>query len=311
MKAPKTTLIALLALAGGLLTTQAQAQTVPNGGLDTWARRGAAEAPTGWLTTDDIAASQGLPIATNTVVKTAVARSGAFAAQLQTQTFPVLGPQPGVLILGTVLNINADFPGGIAFTGRPARLEFYHKLTGAQAVADSAVAQVQLTRRVGGVRRVVAGATYLFRATSASYSLVSVPLTYLLGVQPDSARIIFASGVADNLNVGTVLTIDDVAFAGTTTATRDAALNAALAVTPNPSPDGRYRLWASPEAAPGLLAAPLTVRDATGRVVLREAAPAPTTAAAGRALDLSGLPEGIYTLQLFAPGGLVTRKLVR
>ena len=28
-------------------------------------------------------------------------------------------------------------------------------------------------------------------------------------------------------------------------------------------------------------------------------------------LDLNGLPEGIYTLQLFTDKGLVTRKLVR
>ena len=82
--------------------------------------------------------------------------------------------------------------------------------------------------------------------------------------------------------------------------------NAALTVAPNPSPDGRYQL-SSPNA--GLLAAPLTVLDATGRVVRREAAAPPATSA--RTLDLSALPGGIYTMQLLMPTGMVTRRLTR
>ncbi|WP_375417697.1 T9SS type A sorting domain-containing protein, partial [uncultured Hymenobacter sp.] len=80
-----------------------------------------------------------------------------------------------------------------------------------------------------------------------------------------------------------------------------------ISVWPNPSPDGRYVLGAT---EPALLAAPLTVLDATGRVVRREDAPG-RSAVATRALDLSGLPTGIYTMQLATPRGLVTRKLVR
>ena len=60
--------------------------------------------------------------------------------------------------------------------------------------------------------------------------------------------------------------------------------------------------------APALLAAPLTVLDATGRVVRRELGAAP---AAARSLDLSALPVGVYTVQLLTTDGLVTRKLAR
>ena len=298
----------VLALASGLLAFAAPAQTIPNGTLDTWTSRPNGDSPTGWLTTDDIAADifgSPLPFPTNTVQKTAASHGGAFAAQLQTQSLPGFGDTPGVLLLGSRVATSTRFPGGIPFTGRPARLQFYYKLSGAQALADSADVKVLLTATVNGTSTTVGGATYLFRNTAAAYQLVTIPLGYVSRLQPDSVRLVFTSGDADLIHVGTVLTVDDVAFTGTATATRDAALNAALSIAPNPSPDGRFRLLAD-EAA--LLAAPLSVLDATGRVVLHEAVPA--VAATSRVLDLGALPGGIYTVQLVTPRGLVTRKLV-
>lgn len=59
-----------------------------------------------------------------------------------------------------------------------------------------------------------------------------------------------------------------------------------------------------------LLAAPLSVLDATGRLV-RHDAPLAQPARPERTLDLNALPAGIYTVQLHTPHGLLTRKLVR
>ena len=278
-------------------------QAIPNGNFETWTTRNGVEAPASWLTTDDFL---GGVFRTGTVTKTTVARGGAFAAQLQTQS--VLGIQqfPGLLILGTAIRSGATVLGGVPYTSRPGRLQFYYQLSGSQALADSAAMVVVLTRRVNGTATVVAGGSYTFTALAASYTQVSVPLQYASNLAPDSVSLVFYSGDARNVTAGTTLRIDDVAFTGTATATRNAALDAALTVAPNPSPDGRYQL-SSPTA--GLLAAPLTVLDATGRVVRCEAAalPAPTT----RTLDLSALPGGIYTIQLLPPTGLVTRHLTR
>ena len=134
----------------------------------------------------------------------------------------------------------------------------------------------------------------------------TLPLKYLSNAQPDTVRIIFLSGTADRITAGTTLQVDDVTFTGTVTATRDAALDAAFTAAPNPSPDGRFVLRG---LAPALLAAPLTVLDATGRVVRRDAII--PVAVAARNLDLSALPAGVYTVQLLTTDGLVTRKLVR
>ncbi|WP_310397019.1 T9SS type A sorting domain-containing protein [Hymenobacter sp.] len=300
----------LAAVAGTSLLGAAQAQTFSNSTLDTWATRTTAvstgvDAPTNWLTTDDLLAEeigQRLPFSTGTVTKAPTARTGPFAAQLQTQS---LGGEviPGILLLGASYN-NGN--GGTPFTGRPANLQFYYQLSGARAVADSAAAVVQFTRRVGGASVVVAEALYFFPALATTYTLATVPLTYTSGLAPDSLFLAFVSGSVENSTAGTTLTVDDIAFTGTVTATRDAALAAAIGVAPNPSPDGRYTISA---AEPTLLAASLVVLDATGRVVRREEAP--PRAAATRALDLSGLPAGLYTVQLFTPRGVVTRKLSR
>lgn len=305
----KFQLRSLLALAGGLLAHEAQAQAIPNGNLNTWAQRGPANAPTNWLTTDDLAAGFGIPFATGAVTRSTDFRSSPFAARLANTALPVLGTVPGVLVLGT--NVDND---GLPFTGRPARMEFYYKLSGTAAALlnDSAAAYVELTRTTAAGRQTLAEGFVVLRTAATTYTLATARLTYTNSAMlPDTIHIGFQSakfepGIATN----TVLLIDDVAVAGTGTATRDAALSAALIVAPNPSPDGRYYLTASPGAAPGLLAAPLAVLDATGRVVRREAAPA-TALAGSRTLDLGGLPEGIYTLQLFTDKGLVTRKLVR
>ena len=292
------------ALAGTALlgAAPAPAQTIPNSNFETWLTRSGTEAPANWLTTDDLL---GGVFRTGAVTKTTVAHDGSFAAQLQTVSLPGIGPVPGLLILGNALG-RSTLPGGIPFTARPRTLQFYYQLQGAQALADSAAMVVLLTRRVNGVSTLVAGASYDFPALASAYTLAAVPLQYTSGLAPDSVTMIFYSGQNTVVTAGTVLRIDDIAFTGTATPTRDAALAASLSIVPNPSPDGRYRL-SSPEAA--LRTAPLAVLDATGRVVRREDAPPP--ARAERLLDLSELPAGLYTVQLFTPAGVVSRRLNR
>ena len=300
----KTLLCALLALLAGtgLLAAPAQAQTFPNSNFETWATRNGVLAPTNWLTFDDFL---GGIFPTGTVTRTAVAHGGTSAAQIQTQTLPGFGQIPGYLILGTSFHGGATIFGGLPFTARPRNIQFYYQLSGTRALADSAAMFVLLTRRVGGTATVVAGAEYVFSALASSYTLVSVPLQYSSGLAPDSVSMVFYSGNAVTVTTGTVLRIDDISFSGTATPTRDAVLAAAFSAAPNPSPDGRYALQG---LAPTLLSAPMAVLDAAGRVVHCEpAAPQGPT----RPLDLSDLPAGLYTVQLFTSDGMVTRKLAR
>jgi len=289
----------------------AQAQTIPNGGFETWALRNSVEAPTGWVTTDDVAAALvSTAFATGTYTKVTDAHSGTYAARLESKNTPLGIVVAGAVGIGSKVGANVTLPGGIPFTGRPTMLQFYYKLSGPQpaAASDGAFAQVALTRYVNGTTQTLATAKQVFTTITSTYVLAQVPLTYTSSATPDSVHLVLSSGAIITATAGpvagTVFQVDDVSFTGTATATRDAALSAALTVAPNPSPDGHYLL----HAPPTLLAGSLAVTDATGRVVRREAAL--MTSAPTRALDLSGLAAGLYTLQLVADQGLVTKKLV-
>jgi hypothetical protein len=120
--------------------------------------------------------------------------------------------------------------------------------------------------------------------------------------------VLFSSGSrlsASAATIGTVLQVDDVSFTGSVLASQDAALSEVLTAAPNLSSIGRYVL-----SAPALLlAAPLTVVDVTGRVVFQEGAA--KQVGTSRVLNLAGLTQGVYTLQLLTEQGLLTKKILR
>ncbi|UOQ65146.1 T9SS type A sorting domain-containing protein [Hymenobacter volaticus] len=196
--------------------------------------------------------------------------------------------------------------GGLPFTNRAANMQFYYKLTGDNALPDSAYAIVALTRTTGGTTQTIAsGSLRLLPATA--YTLATVPLRYTSALTPDSIHIGFASGLADVRHEGTTLFIDDVTMTGLVSATKNPVLEASLNVYPNPSSNSEFRL-ASP-TKPSVATAPYTITDATGHVV-RTSAAVPASLANGRPLELRGLPAGVYMLQLHTPEGVLTRKLL-
>ncbi|WP_167856543.1 T9SS type A sorting domain-containing protein [Hymenobacter metallicola] len=299
--------IGLTALSSLLALSAAQAQALPNGTLETWETRAISLAPAGWFTFDDVLASSGFPLAAGTTTRSTDKHAGTYAARLESKTNTLLDVTfPGVLGLGTSPNIDADFPGGIPFTSRPASMQFYYKLTVPATSADAAGAQVVLTKWDGARSNVVAGGVIQLAPTS-SYTLSTVPLQYQSSVAPDSIRILFVTGTQSTPTAGTVLFIDDVVMTGTATPTVDAARNAAVTVYPNPSADGLFTLSTTREAS--WTGAAYTVSDVTGRTVLQQPA-APANATGPRTVDLRGQRAGVYTLRLNTPEGPVVHKLL-
>lgn len=302
---------ACLVLASLLMSTApAQAQAIANLNFETWATRNGADAPVNWRNSDDfllgILQQLGYPggyLLTGAVTKTTIAHGGTYAANLTTQTAPLLGvPFPGVAILGSKLG--PELLGGAPYTTRPAQLQFYYQYTG--PAADSATAIVLVTNTVNGQVNPLGQGVQILAPTTGTYTLASVPIAYSSSVTPDSVRILFLSGNARTTTVGSSLKIDDVALVGTALATRaDAILQEKLAVAPNPSTDGRFSL--SAPDAPTLTSAPLTVLDMTGRIVLRQ--PALSVPNSTRELDLSSLRAGIYLLRLDSKDGTIVRQL--
>lgn len=313
---------AVAALAGLLYSSAALAQTpgvVPNGTFETWVTRNSAEAPQRWVTTDDfipltpLAPAAQFLIPTGTTTKATDAHAGSFSAQLQNvlKTTPVGSlVLPGILQLASRVNPNSNSiigGGGIPYTGRPSRLQFWYKLTGAKALSDSAAVALSLLKTQSGETQVVAFDAILL-TPATTYTLFDLPITYYETFAPDTLELYFTSGLSQvAITAGTTLTVDDVVLTGAVTAARNPATEAALQIYPNPSRSGEFSLASLGSQA--VATAPFTVADVTGRVVLRQEA-APASAFRGRLVDLRGQKAGVYLLQLATPEGPLVRKLV-
>lgn len=311
----KTILSVPLLLATSLLalgTAHAQ-QVVPNGSMETWVVRNG-DAPAQWRTTDDLLNDflPGFPL-TGAVSKSTTFHGGSFAARLANST-SLIGTVPGFMVLGNSLGDVSTIDslvqlGGLPYTSRPARMQFYYKFTGTIASPDDRpLARVQLTKTTGGVRQVVADGR-LYLAAAANYTVADFPLRYRLGIVPDSVHIAFGSADFDasNFTTGNALFVDDILLTGNVTATRDAQLQAALNAYPNPSNTGLFMLASTSETA--LLSSPFTVTDALGRVVLHQPAEQ-TTSSSARTVDLRQQPAGVYSLRLDTPRGPVVKQLL-
>ena len=292
-------------LAGAGMTASGQA--ISNSSFETWAVRTGIEAPTNWLTSDDLypLRIQGFTRTnTGTVTKSTDAHSSPYAASLKNVAIGNFG-YSGSIYLGTRFDA-INFLGGIPYASRPAQLQFYYKYTG--PATDSADAIVLLTNTLQGETNFLGVGAMLLSPTNGSYVQMTVPISYdpNSSALPDSVRLFFESSIAHRLTIGATLLIDDVALTNSALAVRaDASIQNQLTVAPNPSPAGRFQLSAPNE--PALASAPYTVLDVTGRVVAKQAAlavPSPT-----RELDLSNLTAGIYMLRLDTKQGVVVRQL--
>jgi hypothetical protein len=286
------------------------AQVIANGDFETWAARQGTEAPTNWLTTDDVvAALLSVRIPTGTYTKVTDAHSGTYALRLESKA-TLLGPvAPGFVLLGKDLR-SIESPGGLPFTGRPAMLQFYYKLTGPQASdpTKGAGAALALTRTVNGEVDTIAVAARFFSTVTSAYTLAQLPLIYRSSATPDSIRVAFStSGVpslAGSSTIGTVFQIDDVILTGTATATRAGNAHMAFAVFPNPTA-GTATVSYSLPAATDVTA---EVLDAVGRLVVISRAG--RQAAGSHALMLPALQRGLYTVRLRQGETAAYQKLV-
>ncbi|MBC8082421.1 MAG: T9SS type A sorting domain-containing protein [Hymenobacter sp.] len=294
-------LFSALCLSYSLAVVPAAAQNVPNPGFESWVTQGAAEYPVGWLSLD-LRAAQGSPFQ-GTVTRSTDRYAGSAAVKMESKSFFGV-PFPSLLILGSRFTSGGAFGlGSIPYTGRPATLQFWYKLT--LAPADSAGAYLVLTRGGGPATQPVGTGAAVLPAR-ATYGQYSIPITYLTGSAPDSLRLFFVCG--NGVVTGSSsLWLDEVSLTGTVAATPQAAALAALSVYPNPSTTGEFSLASLQN--PAIAAAPYRVYNATGRLVRQQAA-VPLNEANGRRVDLRGLPAGVYLLHLSTADGPLTRKLL-
>ncbi len=304
------------------------AQTVPNAGMETW-RSGTAgtspsipiHAPTQWYGIDSllIAAEEAyLPIFysgymptdlhTQLWQETTIKHGGSSAAKMMTLKQDTLGRFAGVLSNAKVnLDLTAmsiTFSGGQAITGRIASVSAWVQYTaGLDSIThltgiDSGVVNVTVYANVHGIDSAV-GVAALKIGPSTSFQHITANVVYndtLDGA--DTIRMTFASsGQAGALDSST-LYVDDITMVYAPDFTAVKNVNAAdeiVKVYPNPV-SGMLHLEGS-----NIEGTELHVYSVSGQVV------ATKTLSNKNAIDISSLPEGLYTYSISDKGNTIQR----
>lgn len=206
-----------------------QAQTIPNGGLETWSTLADPETgqsePGDFTTTERLVAGfTQAPTTTDWVSRViAGAHGGTSAATLTTQEITGLGfIAPGMIVTGEGVSFGQGGinGGGFPVNKLPVSLKGFYKYA-PQVPTDTFSVYVTLTKFDETIeQRVVIGQGFFQgTGTKTAYTEFDAPLNYMYEdetVMPDSATIIIVSTTfgADSTSIGTALTIDDLSFTG-------------------------------------------------------------------------------------------------
>jgi hypothetical protein len=216
--------IALALLLGINSVNHAQESVfVLNGEMETWGSFiGEPQAPTGWLTANILAALD--PSSPTSVFQVGGGNqyAGNFSARIETVDLsnnnPLQGMIPdtaGFMILGEINPITQVVNQGYAFTNSPESFEFYAKYSPSGSDYATATAILSRWNTSTNSQDVIAVADIEINSSVTDYQLFSVNFDYVMpGVTPDTAAVILSSSSTVNPELGSALTIDNIAFVG-------------------------------------------------------------------------------------------------
>jgi hypothetical protein len=226
------------------------AQTVQNGGFETWSNLIFFYEPQGYVSSNYasvLLGTGGLPRAN--VTRSSSKHTGTYAAKLESyaqNTGDTLGV-PGLLITGALDIANVTIKPGIPVSGgRPTELRGFYKYAEGN-MPDSGIITVLVSKYnplAGGLNIIGIGGAVFNNA--ATYTEFSAPITYLTEETPDTVIIIMGTTTSIGLDsaslasapVGSILYVDDLTFFGNapnSVGSIDKLIEASL--YPNPSAD--------------------------------------------------------------------------
>jgi hypothetical protein len=227
------------------------AQTIPNAGFETWVNNSESPqtyaVPQGWITIDAIQTELyylflgDSTYAVHSVTQVGSAHGGSAAVQMR-----VIASNEGDTVAGAIFSepsaidfLNSAFGSGsigYGFASRPANLTGFRKFT--IVGGDTAIVGVVMTKwntSTNSRDTVVNNQNYYFTTGAAAWTSFSIPLTYLYNEYPDTC-VIVAGITSDRPHIGTLFTLDDLAFTGNVPIgiNEQSTKNAFVSVAPNP-----------------------------------------------------------------------------
>jgi hypothetical protein len=266
---------------------------VPNGDFELWAGNADYEEPVQWITTNNVAAANGMAA---TCEKESSGSAGDFYASVTTRS-----GSGGIIVMGTMVTGSPDSnKRGYAFSDRPAALigQWQYRIM----PFDLGQLSVVLTRwePSAGGRVTVGSGSVLMIDSISSWESFLVPISYALSGDPDTAIVMVAASSSPFAVVaGSRVWVDKVQFEGT-------------AGIPEVGSRPEVKVYPSPTKGPITISTSaqmleVAVQDMTGRAVWRRPA-------SGRwaTMDLTDLSPGRYLLGIIlSDGQRVVRPVVK
>lgn len=226
------------------------AQTTPDFNFETWTNvpfSTTIQDPQGWASLNVLNVFTATPL--SVFKETTAPNEGAISAKIT--TIKITGaaiPNPyepgdldtaGLLTIGQL--ITAPSPGikyGFNYTWRPTVLSFQSKYT--PMAGDSAFVVALLTKWNGSSRDTIAWGSYSTGATTTSYSMSSINMTYdpsFSAVSPDSQQVFISSSVFrhNGAKIGSAFYVDDMEWSGWNSISELTGSNGTMSVYPNPA----------------------------------------------------------------------------
>ena len=204
---------------------------IPNADFEDWTNFGSYEDPDDWGTINSLTSLLGVKTATKSSDK----YSGSYALRLESKTGPLQGTAPGIAATGTINPSTQNVDGGIAYSQRPYALSGWYKYQ--PAGTDEMSIEVTFTKWNSSTnqRDIIGEAEFTQNTAVNSYTQFVAPITYHSSAAPDTFVIIMlTSSGGSSSPAGSVLFIDDLAFADSTTAIFDAQIVQHI-IFPNPA----------------------------------------------------------------------------
>ena len=243
----------------------ATAQQLTNSGFETWSSGN----PTGWGSLDEMFAGTGLVSGTTLESQVSPGNSGSSACELKTQSVNLLLigaiTAPGIVNTGSIsLDMASGSPvfGRLPYTAMPSGYSFYYKYTPVNG--DTAASIIYFTKwnSATSSRDTLGGGGTYINGTTSSFTMITVPITWVGSTAPDSVQLMFISSAGAAPQVNTSLIIDDV--------------NMIVPIGMNEQVSGAYNVFPNPAnevlniVSKDNKAVKVEVYDFTGKVVATE-----------------------------------------
>lgn len=301
--------LSILALS---FSTWGFSQAIPCPGFETWANNsqsgGTFLLPQKWVSFDQIQNVFNASYTGTSVVRTTSMHTGSYAVLMQTaiNSGDTMG---GVIVSHDSVSTLLDFlfggsrTIGFPYTTRSANLQFWYKTT--LLSGDSAMISIQMSKWNTSLqqRDILATKDYAITTNTNTYTLLSIPLSYSINANPDTALIVAGLNGPNGkkTHVGTLFYLDDLAFTGTVPFGVNEYGAGANYVNLYPNPFSAIaNISINPSV--GLNNAVMLVYDVLGNEVLKKN----NINDHELTLDKGNLSKGLYFYNLINEGELIT-----